>query len=273
MKVVHIVYNKRFDDECKLAADAGFKNIEVNFCYMEDFSDKAFYDSVDDISETLLRYNLKAVQSHLYYYDLLLSSENIIEDKERQIKRAIEVCGRLGIPWCVWHPRAHSDGGYSRELSFKDNREQILRHLECAHRYGTGIALENLMSWPGHHMYGSKYEELVELTDSFNDEKVGICWDFGHANLMDFSQLDALRYIGKRLKCTHVHNNFKNRDLHLSPDNGVIDWVKIMPVLKEIDYKGPLTLETEYCYNDEEMIKEFYSHNYKCLEFLEKLMK
>lgn len=172
MKSIQIAYNKKFDNECNLAAEAGFKNIAVNFCYMDDFSDEAFKEAPQKISEILSRYDLNAVQSHLYYYDLLLSSEELIEDKERQIERAIEVCGKIGIPWCVWHPRAHSNGGYSKELSFKDNSEQISRYLEYAHKYNTGIALENLMSWPGYHMYGSEYEGLVELTDSFNDEKM-----------------------------------------------------------------------------------------------------
>lgn len=271
MKSIQIEYNHKFEDECRRISEVGFKYITISFCNMDDYSDRTFLQAQKEIDEILSRYDLRAVQSHLYYYDLLISSEKQDEDKERQIKRGIELSGKLGIPWCVWHPRAHSSGGYSKELSFKDNFKQVCKYLEYAYKYNTGIALENLMSWPGYHMYGSEYEELAELYDSFNDQKIGICWDFGHANLMDFSQEDALRYLGKRIKCTHIHNNFKNYDLHLLPDSGIIEWEKLMPIVTEIGYNGPLTLETHYHYSDEEMIQEFYLHNFKCLEFLERL--
>ncbi len=60
---------------------------------------------------------------------------------------------------------------------------------------------------------------------------VGICWDFGYANLMDLDQPGALRYIGKRPKTTHVADNSGYYDDH------------IMPVLRKIRYEGDFAYE------------------------------
>ncbi|HPU59266.1 MAG TPA: TIM barrel protein, partial [Candidatus Avimonas sp.] len=72
---------------------------------------------------------------------------------------------------------------------------------------------------------------------------VGVCWDFGHANLAANDQNESLKLIGKRLKATHVNDNDKLKDRHLLPFYGVIEWEPIMKTLKEIDYQGDFTFE------------------------------
>ena len=100
-----------------------------------------------------------------------------------------------------------------------------------------------------------------------------ICWDTGHANLMRFDQATAIKYIGDRLKCTHIHNNFHRDDEHLTVDQGDIKWPLVMGALKEINYDGPLTLETHCRYFEPELLKSFAAHNFKTLEYLEGLME
>ena len=49
--------------------------------------------------------------------------------------------------------------------------------------------------------------DVFNLIKSFNSDSAVCCWDFGHANLMKMDQSYALEYLGKRIVCTHVHNN------------------------------------------------------------------
>ena len=100
-----------------------------------------------------------------------------------------------------------------------------------------------------------------------------ICWDFGHANMLAFNQADAIRTLGKRIECTHVHNNFKKQDLHLPPDCGNIEWDKVMKAMNDIGYDGPLTLETHCLYVDDELLKSFAKYNYAGLIYLEQFVK
>ena len=60
---------------------------------------------------------------------------------------------------------------------------------------------------------------------------------------MGLDQREALRYMGKRLKATHVADNSGYNDDHIMPFQGTIDWRKILPVLSEINYEGDLTFE------------------------------
>ena len=120
---------------------------------------------------------------------------------------------------------------------------------------------------------GGEYEELCELCDELKCDKIGICWDFGHAHTAAVNQEAALRYIGDRLKITHVHDNYRNGDHHLLPLLGgdveiwnSIDWIKLMPVLNEIEYNGPLTLETHYPLVS--LLKSFVKMSYECLSQL-----
>ena len=144
-------------------------------------------------------------------------------------------------------------------------------------KYNTGIAAENLPIFHGivpvMPFYSSNFEDLCTLVDSFADDRVKICWDFGHANLMHFNHEHAIRTVGSRIKCTHVHNNFKATDDHLPPDSGNISWETVMAALYSTGFDGPLTLETHCCYQDPSLLRSFAAHNFACLEFIEKFCR
>lgn len=270
MKAIQIAFDENFEKKCRFASEGGFKYIAVNLHDMPDNSDEAYDKAPEQILEILNRYGLKAPQTHLYYYHPFLSIEKTEPELERRIMREIEVSGKIGAQWCVWHPRLYNTDGYNEELTLEYNNKSILKYLEQAERFGTGIAIENLFL----DMCCSDYKLLCRLHDSFSQKNVGICWDFGHAHLTGFDQAEAIRYLGKRIKCTHIHNNYgKGNDFHNPPDNGTIDWEKVMTAVKDIEYTGPLTLETHCLYpQDDGLLRDFARYNFNCLEFLQRIM-
>lgn len=150
----------------------------------------------------------------------------------------------------------------------------ISGYNEIAKEVGIGLALENLPVFPDlQHMrfYSHNYEDLCELVDSLGDENITVCWDFGHAHLTNFDHAKGLRFVGKRLSCTHVHNNFRDDDRHLHPSLGTMDWKGLMPVLREIGYEGPLTAEVTYT-EDTPALESFVAHCYECMAYLEGLV-
>lgn len=276
-KAIQIAYNALFEKKCEFAAKGGFKYISVNFTEIMDKTQDDWDAVIEDIESILDKTGIKCIQSHPYYYDLLLSSEIVKEECEFAIKQAIRASGKLGAKWCAIHPRTSITGGFCRSKSFEGNKKSFSEYVECAYKYNTGIAAENLPIFP--HLcpsmpfYSSDYEDLCILVDSFADEKIGVCWDTGHAHLMSFEQADAIKTIGNRIKCTHIHNNFREQDLHLSPENGTIEWDKVMGAFRETGYTGPLTLETHCRYTDDGLMQSFARHNYACLEYLERLFE
>lgn len=276
-KAIQIGYNELFEEKCKYASMAGFPYIAVNFTSVLNKTEYEWEQITENIQTILDRYNLKCIQTHPYYYDLRLSSEIWEEPYEFAIKQAIIAGGKLGATWNALHPRSSVSSGFRASKAHEDNHRYISDYLEFAVKYNTGIAVENLPIFhdivPVMPFYSCNYEDLMVLVDSFHDPHVGICWDTGHAHLMHFDQADAIRTVGDRIKCTHIHNNFRNDDNHLPPDSGSIPWDKVMPALASTGFDGALTLETHCCYPDPDLLKSFARYNYECLVYLEKLAK
>jgi len=276
-KSIQLAFNEHFEKKCRFTSEAGFSYIAVNFTEFLDKTEDDWKRETENIGLILEKYNLACIQSHPYYYDLRISSE-LLEDKyEFAIKQAITASGKLGAEWCAIHPRSSVSTGFKTSQSLKDNQKVFYEYLELAHKYNTGIAAENLPIFGGinmiMHFYVHCYEDIANLVDSFNDERVGICWDTGHANMMCGSQADAIKFLGKRIKCTHIHNNDGAGDHHNPPDNGNIPWNDVMASFKEIGYDGPFTLETHCLFDEDELLKDFFVFNYKGLCCLERLYK
>lgn len=277
MKAIQIPYDRYFEKKCQFASEAGFQYISVNLNDMPDNSDAAYDKAPEHIGRILQEHKLKAVQTHLYYYYPLSSADEIDNTLEHRVLREIEVSGKIGAPWCVWHPRYYKCGErkhewegaeYNEEKTFYYNHLTVFRYLEQAARFDTGIAIENLF---GGMIFGG-IETLVRLCDSFQADNMGICWDTGHAHLMEFDQAEGIRFVGERIKCTHIHNNFKDQDWHLTPDAGNIPWKEVMQAFQDINYQGPLTLETRCLYpDDDQLLRDFARYNFNCLEFLQRI--
>lgn len=276
-KAIQISYNESFEKKCGYAAAAGFEAVAVNFNDMPDRSQRVWDAAPENILGVLEKNKLECVQTHLSYYDLRISAEITDSELEKAIINSIMVAGKIKTPWNVYHPRSAVNAGFCASKTLEENNRRISGYLETAEKYGTGIALENLPIFkdiiPAMPFYPNNYGDLCELVDSLKSERVGICWDTGHANLMEINQAEAIRYMGKRLKVTHIHNNFKFYDLHLTPDNGNIDWKSVMTAMVDIGYCGPLTLETHCLYDDDGLLQAFARYNFECLKFLERLQR
>ena len=247
VNAIQIPFDRHFEKKCRYASESGFEYVSVNFNDTPDPSDATYDEAPEYIATIFEKYGLRAVQTHLYYYYPLHSAEKIDEKLEHRVLREIEVSGKIGAKWCAWHPRYYvagewESGEFDEEKTLYYNRLTLPTYLEVAKQYGTGIALENL--WGS--MIRGGIPMLARLCDSLGAENLGICWDTGHANIMEHEmpQDEAIRFLGNRIQCTHVHNNFKKfDDLHLPPDSGNIKWDKVMRAFRDIGYEGPLTLE------------------------------
>lgn len=242
--------------ECmRKCADAGFKVMDFNFRFIkfdEFFLIKDDWEKeIDKIANEAAKLGIEFSQSHIPYYNLdqvdkYLSDPELHKWFEEMCLRAYHASAALGVKWAVVHGFTATEENCSLEASKKKNHDYFGPYIEVAKKLGIGIAIENMCDFYGSiipRRYTATYEELVDLVDSFNDSSVGICWDFGHANLMEYDQCRALRYVGKRLKATHVNDNFGLLDIHTLPFTGKVQWEGIMKTLTEIGYEGDFTYE------------------------------
>ena len=81
-------------------------------------------------------------------------------------------------------------------------------------------------------------ERLVHLIEEQLDGlDIGICFDYGHANLMG-DLAEAVETVSGHLWTTHVHDNRGREDEHLVPFMGTINWETAMMETQKIGYDG-----------------------------------
>ncbi len=243
--------------ECMRAcARAGYRVLDINWRFVRFrgwFLTRDDWERVvDRIGGEAARLGIEFSQCHLPYYsavnqvDEYLSDPALHEWFEGMVRRALQASRMLGIKWAVAHAFTDLESRCETAASRRMNLEYFGPHVELASRLGIGIAIENLADFHGSTIprrYTATHEELVDLVDAFADPAVGICWDFGHGNLMRLDQRRALRHVGRRLKATHVNDNFGVIDAHNLPYMGRVDWDEVMAGLSEIGYEGDFTYE------------------------------
>jgi sugar phosphate isomerase/epimerase len=130
----------------------------------------------------------------------------------------------------------------SQQTSAPDNqREAARRSLEeiagLARAVNVRVALEVM---PNALSSAAAICHLIE--DELEGLDVGICLDYGHANLMgDLG--DAIETVSGHLWTTHVHDNDGRNDDHRVPFAGRIDWDAAMMETQKIGYDGVLMFE------------------------------
>jgi sugar phosphate isomerase/epimerase len=89
-------------------------------------------------------------------------------------------------------------------------------------------------------------DRLVEFIKTMHFEDIGVCFDCGHANMMDGIPA-GFEILKNHICSTHVHDNDKFKDSHLWPGGGggTIDWKQTMELLRTAPQKPPLLLEIE----------------------------
>ena len=110
-------------------------------------------DWVKRQKENCDKHNLPVTQAHAHYYSVAESMKFTAldwEDNIGRIKRDIEAAGMCQVPWLVIHPDSVNDeAGYSRKKSLASETERFKRFGELAAKYGTGIAIENMVDHLG----------------------------------------------------------------------------------------------------------------------------
>ena len=159
--------------------------------------------------------------------------------------RAIDAAALLGVDYAVLHPNAATMPlkKFNRTQQYDSVMTQLSPYAEHAEKVGVNIVVENMRVFPGAmlmHRYCQSPDELCEVADALG---IGVCWDFGHANISGIKQSEGITYVGKRLKVLHINDNAAVDDEHIPPFMGNVDWRDAMHGLALIGFEGPLNFE------------------------------
>jgi sugar phosphate isomerase/epimerase len=147
-----------------------------------------------------------------------------------EIKRVLDVAEFLPFSYLVQHMGSSRDAADPRRFDAAFNS---LEHLHLfAKQRGVTIALENT---PGELATPANLRQFLSdtrLTD------LRLCLDTGHAHIADGigPSVEAMREL---LVTGHGHDNHGDKDEHLPPGEGTIDWTEAASLLSGV----PLVLE------------------------------
>ncbi len=153
-----------------------------------------------------------------------------------EIKRALEVAEHAPFQFLVQHVGV---GGESTSGQKLEAAMTSLEHLRAfAKPLGVQVVVENIPNEL------SSPEALVELLHAGRFTDIGVCFDVGHAH-MSPGIPQAFETLKEWIRTTHIHDNDGQRDAHLWPGGGTIDWKQTMELLQSAPHVPALVLEIE----------------------------
>jgi sugar phosphate isomerase/epimerase len=226
-------------------AQAGFSAVEI-FCAPQHFryrDSQAIRETSDALGE--YRLGLHALHSPTER-DLAPGRESgvpiSISDPERirrldavdEIKRALDVAERIPFHYLIQHI------GHGRQMADPRKLDAAFTSLEnlsmFAKARGVTIALENTpdeLSAPG---------SLQHFITDTHLHDLKLCFDIGHAHVEAgvTASFDAMR---ERVVTTHIHDNHGDKDEHLLPFDGTIEWDAALRALAQGAQPLPIVFE------------------------------
>lgn len=164
---------------------------------------------------------------------------------DKKMYNSIDAAVLLGAKYAVVHPNAPTVPmiDYDAKAQYDSVMKHLAPYAEYASKVGLDIVIENMRVIHGmrhSHRYCQTPEELCEVADALG---IGVCWDFGHANISGVKQSEGLAYVGKRLKVLHVNDNTGIDDDHVAPFMGSVDWRDAMHGLALCEFDGLFNYE------------------------------
>jgi sugar phosphate isomerase/epimerase len=153
-----------------------------------------------------------------------------------EIKRALEIAEQIPFRFLVQHLGGPNEAFDERKFEAAMTSIEHLRAF--AKPIGVRLLLENIpneMSTP---------DKLVEFIHTSHFDDVGVCFDIGHAHIMG-NVSEAFEILKQHIRSTHLHDNAKDKDSHLWPGSGTIDWTEAVQLLRSAPNTPPMLLEIE----------------------------
>jgi sugar phosphate isomerase/epimerase len=232
-------------------SEAGFAGLEI-FCTRSHF-EYSTKSEIQAMASALDQHGLQLVSLHApTSRDMSATRESgtplsICEvERVRRIEAMDELRRVIDVADDLPYARLTLHMGGARETADPRKRDAAFSSLEHlilhAHHAGVTICVENTTSEMGDPAYLRAFVDETRLTGlRFN-------FDIGHANLSDFPEEERLEKsfapVRDLVSSVHLHDNRGEKDEHIPPYDGTIDWPAAIKLLKTAPAPNlPMVLE------------------------------
>ncbi len=214
---------------------AGYEGFEL-FCNRPhlDYHDRSLLRS---IGRWFQGNSLPAPSLHLPFVENVGPTQRIwisVLDPERrqreaaldEIKRSLELAEHVSLSYAVLHLGNPKDK--FNPVAFEYAYTAVTQVRAFA---GVDVMIENIPNEI------STIERIEEFKSVAGISSIGICYDTGHGHLQGTTSGF------EHARTAHVHDNHGEKDEHLWPFEGTLDWPSLIEKLVLASYEGPLVFE------------------------------
>ena len=236
------LYTNDYLERLRLVSQAGFRYVDLSVYTFTSDDPLMLRDDWEQTADNMLAFaqnnGLQFVQCHAPNTNPLDPAQ--VQQAVNWTCRAIEVCGKLGIPNMVIH--AGWDPEITKQQWFERNKAFFQTLFDTMEKYGVNVLHENSTSANMPWYYPKTGADMREFCDYVDHPLFHACWDTGHANI-EGSQYDQILDIGKHLYAVHINDNRGGQDEHVIPYLGTLNMDEIMHALIDTGFRGPFTFE------------------------------
>jgi len=235
-------FRRRFLDVIGEIRDGGFDTIEV--CSFPMHLDYHNHEAAAEAGARMRALGMRPASFHAPFADRIDITALDSEARAvavRELIAAAEAAAVMGVESLVLHPGPEREGR-PPEAEFLERMRHAADSLnQVADRcceLGVHLVLENMLP----HLLFGHINDMLYLLGSIRTCDVGACLDTGHAFLAR-ELPTVIHKLSGHLHMVHVNDNRGDRDDHLPPGQGNIDWAWVLRELRQSGFKGPLILE------------------------------
>lgn len=237
-----------------------FNYANLNFFEIQELLDKnnykeIFSDLTDFLKASSITFNIAHAPIHYPFFFNTYYNRDDIDILKDRILKSLDISKEIGVKRIVIHVGTYLDENYNYDMekSIEHNIKYLEPFVKKAVENNILVAIENGTQMekdePLFKNTAPYVDELIKIVEYYNKkyekEVLGICFDFGHANVGKLDMYNEIMKIGSRLKVTHIHDNY-GTDSHNQPFDGTINWDNVRKALNDINYNGELTSEVRY---------------------------
>ncbi len=221
---------------------SGMSIIEI--CSFPDHLDYHNMDLVRKVSKQIQDMGLEPLSFHAPFaddIDITSPNEEQWKFSLNEILQAAQAAMELHAAYFVIHPGPEREGRPPQEEHFQrlEKASQALNIVaQYCREHNSFLMLENMLP----HLLFGHTSDILYLLGAMEETDVGICLDTGHAFLS--GDLYSVMYkLSGHLGMIHAADNNGNRDDHLPPGKGRIDWRTLVEKLMHVQFSGTFILE------------------------------
>ncbi len=221
--------------------NSGFDRLEIcSYPAHLNYHDK---HSVGRAAEKIHALGLEAYSFHAPFsegIDITSPDQSTRDFAMAELIGAAEAAALLQVRYFVLHPGPEKAILPESERFFRlQNAVDVLnRFYHHCRRLGIGLVLENMLP----HLFAGRTRDLMWILGALDVDDVGVCLDTGHAYLAE-DLLLVVHKLSGHLWMVHASDNHRQRDDHLPPGTGAIDWTALMAHLTKLHFNGTMILE------------------------------